>query len=108
MASTGAATLGWYEKLFASASLMQAAQHSLTIAALTATITTLIGTLTAVAPVSLPLSRQTVHERHAVRGDDVPDIVMAISLLTLFVVTGIALGFWSLLIAHITFCLRSW
>ena len=34
-----------------------------------------------------------------------PNYAGAISLLTLFVVTGIALGFWSLLIAHITFCL---
>ncbi|MFM7968545.1 hypothetical protein ACF2JD_10060 [Aeromonas sp. A-5] len=30
-----------------------------------------------------------------------PDIVMAISLLTLFVVTGIALGFWSLIAQHL-------
>jgi spermidine/putrescine transport system permease protein len=34
-----------------------------------------------------------------------PDIILAIALLVLFVVIGIALGFWSLLIAHITFCL---
>ncbi|MGL5298639.1 MAG: ABC transporter permease subunit, partial [Plesiomonas sp.] len=34
-----------------------------------------------------------------------PDIVMAISLLALFVVVGVSLGFWSLLFAHITFCL---
>ncbi|MGL5727809.1 MAG: ABC transporter permease subunit, partial [Plesiomonas sp.] len=33
------------------------------------------------------------------------DIVMAISLLALFVVAGVSLGFWSLLFAHITFCL---
>ncbi|WP_236661958.1 spermidine/putrescine ABC transporter permease PotC [Aeromonas jandaei] len=98
-------TLGWYEKLFASASLMQAAQHSLTIAALTATAATLIGTLTAVA-----LFRYRFRGKQYVSGMLFvvmmsPDIVMAISLLTLFVVTGIALGFWSLLIAHITFCL---
>ena len=30
---------------------------------------------------------------------------MAISLLTLFVILGIQLGFWSLLISHTTFCL---
>ncbi|MCR4447930.1 spermidine/putrescine ABC transporter permease PotC [Aeromonas veronii] len=98
-------TLGWYEKLFASASLMQVAQHSLIIAALTATAATLIGTLTAVA-----LFRYRFRGKQYVSGMLFvvmmsPDIVMAISLLTLFVVTGIALGFWSLLIAHITFCL---
>jgi spermidine/putrescine transport system permease protein len=34
-----------------------------------------------------------------------PDIVMAISLLALFLVLGAQLGFFTLLIAHITFCL---
>lgn len=98
-------TWSWYEKLFASASLMQAAQHSLTIAALSATSATLIGTLTAVA-----LFRYRFRGKQYVNGMLFvvmmsPDIVMAISLLTLFVATGVALGFWSLLIAHITFCL---
>ena len=34
-----------------------------------------------------------------------PDIVMAISLLIIFIAIGIELGFISLLLAHITFCL---
>lgn len=34
-----------------------------------------------------------------------PDIVMVISLLVLFMLLGISLGFWSLLFSHITFCL---
>lgn len=34
-----------------------------------------------------------------------PDIVMAISLLVLFMLLGIQLGFWSLLFSHITFSL---
>ncbi|MGC9461284.1 ABC transporter permease subunit, partial [Vibrio genomosp. F10] len=34
-----------------------------------------------------------------------PDIVMAISLLALFLLFGVQLGFLTLLIAHITFCL---
>jgi spermidine/putrescine transport system permease protein len=34
-----------------------------------------------------------------------PDIVLAISLLALFILIGIQLGYVSLLLAHITFCL---
>ncbi|MEV7674889.1 MULTISPECIES: ABC transporter permease [unclassified Streptomyces] len=34
-----------------------------------------------------------------------PEVVMAASLLTLFLNMGIELGFWTVLIAHITFCL---
>ncbi|MBP9643276.1 MAG: ABC transporter permease subunit, partial [Budvicia sp.] len=33
------------------------------------------------------------------------DIVMAISLLALYMLLGLSLGFWSLMLAHITFCL---
>ncbi|MEU5218326.1 ABC transporter permease [Streptomyces sp. NPDC020807] len=34
-----------------------------------------------------------------------PEVVMAASMLTLFLNMGIELGFWTVLIAHITFCL---
>jgi spermidine/putrescine transport system permease protein len=34
-----------------------------------------------------------------------PDIVLAITFLVIFIALGIQLGFWTLLIAHITFCL---
>jgi spermidine/putrescine transport system permease protein len=34
-----------------------------------------------------------------------PDIVLAITFLVIFIALGIELGFWSILIAHITFCL---
>ncbi|MDP0902284.1 spermidine/putrescine ABC transporter permease PotC, partial [Klebsiella pneumoniae] len=33
------------------------------------------------------------------------DIVMAFSLLVLFMLFGVQLGFWSLLFSHFTFCL---
>ncbi|KPC72204.1 hypothetical protein ADL27_52650, partial [Streptomyces sp. NRRL F-6602] len=34
-----------------------------------------------------------------------PEVVMAASLLTLFLNMGVQLGFWTILIAHIMFCL---
>ncbi len=34
-----------------------------------------------------------------------PDIILAIAFLVLFVTLGVGLGFWSLLLSHITFCL---
>ena len=65
-------TTKWYSLLMNNDSLLQAAQHSLTMAVFSAMS---------------------------------PDIVMAISLLVLFMLLGIQLGFWSLLFSHITFCL---
>ena len=98
-------TLEWFDRLVNNASLMEAARHSLTIALISATGAALIGTLAAVA-----LYRYSFRGKQFVGGMLFvvmmsPDIVMAISLLALFVVLGISLGFWSLLFAHITFCL---
>ncbi|OYD23848.1 spermidine/putrescine ABC transporter permease PotC [Oceanimonas baumannii] len=98
-------SLGWYERLANNSALMEAARHSVLIALLAATLATLIGTLVAVA-----LYRYRFHGKRFVGGMLFvvmmsPDIVMAISLLALFVILGVSLGFWSLLLAHITFCL---
>ena len=88
----------WYERLFNNDTLIQAAFHSVTIAFF-------VGGLTAIA-----LYRYRFRGKQAVSGMLFivmmsPDIVMAVSLLALFMVVGISLGFWSLLLAHVTFCL---
>lgn len=98
-------TTKWYELLVNNDSLLQAAQHSLTMAIFSATFATMIGSLTAVA-----LYRYRFRGKPFVSGMLFvvmmsPDIVMAISLLVLFMLLGIQLGFWSLLFSHITFCL---
>lgn len=90
-------TTNWYSLLMNNDSLLQAAQHSLTMAVLSATFATLIGSLTAVA-----LYRYRFRGKPFVSGMLFvvmmsPDIVMAISLLVLFMLIGIQLGFWSLL-----------
>ena len=95
----------WYRLLMNNDSLIQAAQHSLLMGVLSASCATLIGSLTAVA-----LYRYRFRGKPFVSGMLFvvmmsPDIVMAISLLVLFMLLGISLGFWSLLFSHITFCL---
>lgn len=98
-------TTQWYHLLLNNDSLLQAAQHSLIMGVLSASCATLIGSLTAVA-----LYRYRFRGKPFVSGMLFvvmmsPDIVMAISLLVLFMLLGISLGFWSLLFSHITFCL---
>ena len=95
----------WYERLFNNDTLIQAAFHFVTIAFFAATLATIVGGLTAIA-----LYRYRFRGKQAVSGMLFivmmsPDIVMAVSLLALFMVVGISLGFWSLLLAHVTFCL---
>ncbi|MDO4430373.1 MAG: spermidine/putrescine ABC transporter permease PotC [Lonepinella koalarum] len=98
-------SLEWYNKLMNNDTLLQAAFHSIVIAFLAASLATLIGTLTAIA-----LYRYKFRGKQAVSGMLFivmmsPDIVMAVSLLALFTMVSISLGFWSLLLAHVTFCL---
>ena len=95
----------WYERLFNNDTLIHAAFHSVVIAFCAATLATILGGLTANA-----LYRYRFQGRQAVKGMLFiimmsPDIVMAVSLLALFMFVGISLGFWSLLLAHVTFCL---
>ncbi|WP_155827631.1 spermidine/putrescine ABC transporter permease PotC [Limisalsivibrio acetivorans] len=96
-------TLKWYESLAGNSMLIDAALNSVLIGVLSATSATILGTLGAV-----------VLYRYRFRGKKSlysmiyivimsPDIVMGISLLVLFVVVHIELGFTSLLMSHITF-----
>lgn len=101
----GGFTTKWYHALMNNDSLMQAAWHSISVAVFSATAATIIGSLTAVV-----LFRYQFRGKNMVNGMLFvvmmsPDIVMAISLLALFLVLGAKLGFMTLLIAHITFCL---
>ncbi|ARU28230.1 spermidine/putrescine ABC transporter permease PotC [Cellvibrio sp. PSBB006] len=98
-------TLKWYERLLGNESLMTAATHSLTIAVVAATVATIIGTLGAVALYRYQFRGKAALSSMVFISMLTPDIVMAISLLIIFIAIGIELGFISLLLAHITFCL---
>ena len=98
-------TWQWYEKVLENDALLEAAFNSILIATLSSFAATFLGTLGAVALF-----------RYQFKGKDFlkslvyililsPEIVMGIALLILFVSIGLSLGFFSLLIAHITFCL---
>ncbi|QGM81301.1 spermidine/putrescine ABC transporter permease PotC [Otariodibacter oris] len=98
-------SFNWYDRLFNNDTLIQAAWHSISIAFFSATLSTIIGAMTAIA-----LYRYRFRGKQMVGGMLFvvmmsPDIVMAVSLLALFMIVGVSLGFWSLLFAHVTFCL---
>lgn len=101
----GGFSLKWYESLFNNDAMIQAFLHSIWLGLAAATVSTLIGTLTALA-----LHRYDFRGKGLLNGllfvlMMSPEIVLAISLLSLFLLVGFQLGFTSLLIAHITFCL---
>ncbi|CAD6511848.1 spermidine/putrescine ABC transporter permease PotC [Candidatus Profftia tarda] len=98
-------TVYWYSKLLNNDTLLQAAGNSITMAVLSSTFATFIGTLTAIALFRYNFRGKPFISSMLFVLMISPDIVMAISLLVFFIVIGISLGFWSLLFSHITFCL---
>ena len=101
----GGFSLKWYESLLNNQAMLDAFWHSIILGLVAATVSTIIGTLTALA-----LHRYDFRGKGLLNGllfvlMMSPEIVLAISLLALFLLIGLQLGFVSLLLAHITFCL---
>ncbi len=97
-------TLRWYAELWQNEPLMTALQNSLVIAFATTAVSCVLGTIA-----GWLLYRYRFPAAWLVRGliffpMIVPEIIMGVSLLLLFGVMHIALGFTTVIIAHVTFC----
>jgi spermidine/putrescine transport system permease protein len=84
--------------------LLQSFWLSLRIAGLATLISCILGTTAALALHKWKSRLQTVHYGLVYTPLIMPDILIGISLLMLFVACGIDCGFWTILIAHVTFC----
>jgi putrescine transport system permease protein len=99
----GGWSLRWYHEFFNDSAMIEAAWMSLRIAALSATIATLLGTLAAVG-----LSRgesfrgRTLFSGMLYAPLVMPEVITGLSLLLLFVALNIERGFWTVTIAHTT------
>jgi len=101
-------TLKWYAQLFrghyAVKALLQSFWLSLTIAGLATLVSCVLGTTAALALHRWRDRLQTVHHALVYTPLVMPDILIGISLLMLFVAVRVDCGFWTILIAHVTFC----
>ena len=101
-------TVKWYEQIFtgnrAGGALMQSFWLSLTIAGLATFISSVIGTTSALALHRWKDRLQAIHHALVYTPLIMPDILIGISLLMLFVAAQVDCGFWTILIAHVTFC----
>lgn len=98
-------TIDWYRYLLHDHGLLIVALHSLVIGVLAATISSFMATLAATS-----LYRYQFFGKKLLHGlifvlIVMPDIVMAISLLMFYSLLKIPLGFWTLLLSHITLCM---
>ena len=98
----------WYAMIFTGnmrlGALMQSFWLSLTIAGLATLISCAIGTTAALALHKWKSRLQSLHHALVYTPLIMPDILIGISLLMLFVACSVDCGFWTILIAHVTFC----
>jgi putrescine transport system permease protein len=99
----GGWSLRWYSEFFHDRAMLEAALMSFRVAAVSATIATLLGTLAAVA-----LSRgerfggRTLFSGMLYAPLVMPEVITGLSLLLLFVALNAERGFWTVTIAHTT------
>lgn len=102
----------WWVRMFHDSDAMDALKNTVVLAIVTAAVATVLGILAAV---GLFMSKNKLYKRSMMTVTNIPmmnpEIVTGISMMLLFVFAGAiinqteVLGFWTLLIAHVTFCL---
>lgn len=97
-------TTKWYGLLFGNEVLLRAFQNSLIVAAATTTLAVIIGTSAAWLLYRYRFPAQQTLGLLIFIPMVMPEVLMGVSLLVLFVSLGVPLGYGTLIIAHTTFC----
>lgn len=104
-AKWGGFTLHWYSSLFQDKAIMAALYNTLLIALVSAILATIIGTAASIGINAMKSKGKTV----MMGITNIPilnsEIVTGISLMLLFIACRVTLGFSTILLAHITFCI---
>jgi spermidine/putrescine transport system permease protein len=98
-------SLVWYRKLFAAREVWHAFRNTMLIAGSATLLATLLGTLAAFALHRYTSKLQKLHYTLIYTPLVVPEILMGMSLLLLFVALRVQLGLFTIFLAHITFCI---
>jgi putrescine transport system permease protein len=94
----------WYGALLQNEQLLSAAWVTLRVALLSSTVAVVLGTLAAVALVRMGRFRgRSLFTGMVYAPLVMPEVILGLSLLLLFVSAGIGRGFWTVTLAHITF-----
>jgi len=99
----GGWSLDWYRALLTDTAMLDAAWTSLRVAALSASLATVLGTLAAIALVRMGRFRGRLMFSGMVYAPLVmPEVITGLSLLLLFVAINLDRGFWTIVAAHTT------
>jgi spermidine/putrescine transport system permease protein len=98
-------TLSHWAHPFEISELTNALTLSLRLAALATVISTVLGTMIALALVRYDFFGRRASNYLIIIPTATPEVVLGASLLSLFLIYGLSLGFTTLLIAHVMFCI---
>ena len=103
-ANWGGFTLRWYKELFSDAAIMSALGTTLSIGVLAAVISTILGTVGAIALYQMKRAPRKV----LLSVVNLPmlnsEVVTGVSLMLLYAMANIQLGYLTLLLSHVAFC----
>jgi putrescine transport system permease protein len=102
----GGFSLKWYASLMHNQAILDAAWVTLRVGLLSATISTVLGTMAAVALVRRGrFFGRTLFTGMVLAPLVMPEVITGLSLLLLFVAVGFDRGFWTVTLAHISFAM---
>lgn len=98
-------TLKWYQKLFLDPRILTALRNSVTVALCAVGVSAILGTLMAVGLARYQFFGKKLYQGIAYLPLIVPDIAIAVATLVFLAAVGIGLSLWTIVAAHIVFCL---
>lgn len=98
-------TLKWYERLFRDTRILGALKNSLTVAIVAVAISAVLGTIMAVGLARYRFPGKTLYRGIAYLPIIIPDIAIAVATLVFLAVISIPLSVWTIVAAHVVFCL---
>ena len=102
----GGFSLEWYRVAFANTALLESAWVTLRVAALSSTLALILGTMAGVVLTRIArFPGRTLFAGMISAPLVMPEVILGLSLLLLFVSMNAPRGFWTITIAHTTFCM---
>ncbi|MDB9442656.1 ABC transporter permease [Sphaerospermopsis kisseleviana CS-549] len=98
-------TLEWYQKLFTDARILSAVKNSLLVACSAVAVSAVLGTMMAVGLARYNFPGKTLYRGISYLPLLIPDIAIAVSTLVCLAAFAIPLSIWTIVAAHIVFCL---
>lgn len=96
-------TLDWYKNLFQNTNLIEAFTNTIIIALTSTIISTILGTISAVGLHKYNFPFKNLINKLIYIPIVIPEIVLGISLLSMYTLIKLELGMWTLILSHIAF-----